>query len=424
MIKKIFVPYDNTYIEISLPEKNIAYLNDNPDYSDIDNNSSWIPDAVLARLATKKNVLVLMADATRDIPFQQIMDHFFSSMGNLPKSVRFCLATGTHEGDKKENYEILDYSRHCANKYHIPLKDSTIHSCYTSPLFYAGSTSFGNDVYVNTIVRNTDLILIHADMKNHYFAGYSNPIKYIIPGICGFKTIERNHALALDIRSTFGHHPLHPDIQRRNNPLAKDMWEGFQLVTKNIPVYVLLTVSSNRNIHWKKSGFLTDVLPEGMQIVDKRMGLTVKPHNKLIVSCGGYPNDESLYIAQRALELTKNALLIKGEILFIAACRNGIGPVKALENFYNPLKFDLPLLIEKYKDNYKMYTHKVYKFAQLIDRTRSIYMHSMLNDKQISDIHLKPIKDIQNIINQWIATDINCKINIFLDGNKTAVYPV
>ena len=49
-------------------------------------------------------------------------------------------------------------------------------------------------------------------MKTHYFAGYSNPIKNFVPGICAFETTEKNHSLALHPHSSFGLHPWHSDL--------------------------------------------------------------------------------------------------------------------------------------------------------------------------------------------------------------------
>jgi nickel-dependent lactate racemase len=421
MHKKIQIPYDHSHIDITIPEKNIVYLSTPWDQQQI-KPVTWKNDLALNHMVGDKKVLILLADATRDIPFHTIIDHLFLSLGKAPRAVTLCLATGTHDGDNDENDAILSYARNCADIHGIPLTATLIHNCHTHPCFNVGKTSFGNDILVNEIVHEHDFILIHADMKHHYFAGYSNPIKYIIPGICAYQTIERNHALALDARSTFGHHPLHPDANRRCNPVSQDMWEGFQLVTKNIPVYVILTISMARNIVWQKSGLLTDVVPQGMHAVDEKMGLRIPPSDKLIVSCGGYPNDESLYTAQRALELTKNAIRDGGDILFIAGCRNGIGPAKSIENFYHPLKGDLPALLRKYAHTYKMYTHKVYKFAQLINRINKLYFYSMLPDEKISIIHSHPVTNIQDVVDRWLDRENHCKINIFLNGNKIAVY--
>jgi hypothetical protein len=38
---------------------------------------------------------------------------------------------------------------------------------------------------------------------------------------------------------SLGHHPLHPDPKRRDNPLAKDMWEAYQLISAGPPTYVI-----------------------------------------------------------------------------------------------------------------------------------------------------------------------------------------
>ena len=67
-----------------------------------------------------------------------------------------------------------------------------------------------NRIYINDESKDIDVFVTHSDMKNHYFAGYSNALKNFMPGICKYETIERNHALALKDNSTFGHHPLHP----------------------------------------------------------------------------------------------------------------------------------------------------------------------------------------------------------------------
>jgi nickel-dependent lactate racemase len=280
----------------------------------------------------------------------------------------------------------------------------------------------GNDIYVNSEIRRAEIIIIFSDMKNHYFGGYSNPLKGLLPGICKYETIEKNHALTLNNKSMFGHHPLHPDKSRRDNPLAQDMLEGVKLIAADRPIFVLGTICKKDKILWTKFGKLEEVAAEGFLQVDKRYSVHVEPTDKIIVSSAGYPNDESLYIAQRALELTKNAVNDDGEILYFAACSNGIGPKKSVANFYEPLKADIDYILNSLSEKYIMYSHKTYKFAQLIKRMKAIYFYSELSDSEIKSIHLKPTISPQKIVNQWIAENENVKINIFTEGNKVAVY--
>ena len=152
------------------------------------------------------------------------------------------------------------------------------------------------------------------------------------------------------------------------------------------------------------------------------MSTKVHVADNMIVSCGGYPNDESLYTAQRALELTKNGVKEGGEILFIAGCANGIGPEKSIKNFYDPLKKDIAQVLSEFQNKYVMYVHKTYKFAALIQKINRIFIYSKLAENIMTDIHLYPISDPQAIVDRWLLDNPETRINIFTQGNKLAVY--
>jgi len=340
--------------------------------------------------------------------------------------VNALLATGTHDSNTPENKAIISDVAEIARLNNLNVDKLLIHDCHNDKMVYVGKTkSHGNDIYINEHLQQADIFLVFSDMKNHYFAGYSNAIKNFFPGVAGYNSIERNHSLAMDSRSKFGHHPLHPEKSRRNNPLAQDMLEAYQLVKKDKPVYLLATVTSGMDIVWVKAGILEQVLPLGISEVDKHFSVNVNPADNMIVSCGGYPNDESLYMAQRALELTRAGVKDDGEVLFLAECRNGIGPQKSIENFYQPLTEPVDEILEKFENRkYIMYAHKTYKFALMIKELRKIYVKSAMSDESILKIHLTPVTDVQNIINNWIKNNPDTKINIFGEGNKISVHQI
>lgn len=426
---KIKLPYNTSYIELEIPEKNIANLVGTEEEIIQGTNSEKLENAIsnfdgdnFQNLVKNKKVALIVEDHTREVPFEDRFNALFPRLKSA-KLLKAFLATGTHDGENEGNYHIRSLAEKAANQFNVNLIKTVIHSCHTDEYYLAGATeSLGNDIYVNTEIRDAEIIIIFSDMKNHYFGGYSNPLKGLLPGICKYETIERNHALTLNDRSMFGHHPLHPDKSRRDNPLAQDMFEGVKLIARDRPIFVLGTICKKDKILWTKFGRLEEVAPEGFLEVDKRYSVRVKPMDKIIVSSAGYPNDESLYIAQRALELTKNAIKNGGEILYVAACANGIGPKKSIANFYEPLKADIEYILNSLSEKYVMYSHKTYKFAQLIKRMKAIYFYSELSDKEIKSIHLTPINSPKEIVDQWIAENENVKINIFTEGNKVAVY--
>jgi nickel-dependent lactate racemase len=285
-----------------------------------------------------------------------------------------------------------------------------------------GKTSRGSPVIVNSAAVGHDVYVSLSDMKAHYFAGYSNVVKNFLPGVCGFETIEANHALALNPRSTFGVHPFHPDESRRDNPLADDMREAMEMITREARIFLVAIVSSNRKLVWADAGLPEPVTARGMELLDETSSFTVTPERRIIVSPGGYPQDKSLYHAQRAVELTKNAVADGGQILFIAECRDGVAPDSAIENFYNKLTAPLDDVIDSISGKYHLYEHKAYKFAELLKRVSQVRLYSKLDRETVQAAHLEFVEDPQMVIDEWIKEDAEVKILVLDKGNKIAVY--
>ena len=429
MLKTYRLPYNDSYIELKIPEENVLhYLALRTDNSNEDNIEQLRQAIARARgvplhfLVDKKKVGLIIEDATRAVPLDELLQVLFPHLSGAG-AICVLLATGTHDGENEDNYKIINKVKHYANHFSIPIKEIINHNCHAHEFYSAGITQgIKNEVFVNARVKDIQVFVTLSDMKNHYFAGYSNALKNFLPGICKYETIERNHALTLKEGATFGRHPLHPDPSRRTNPLSQDIWEGYQLIVGGRPVYVLATITKQDQILWAGAGTLEDVVSEGIKKVDEMMSVVVTPSDKMIVSCGGYPGDESLYTAQRALELTKNGIKDAGEIIFLAGCVNGIGHQKSIGNFYEPLKKDISDILSSYQERYIMYSHKTYKFAQLIQKMNKIHMLSRLPAYSVADIHLNPITDAQSVVDGWLKENPDTVINIFSEGNKLAVH--
>jgi len=423
------IPYHKSSLSIEIPEKNVHYYIDleSPEYEK--SNKDFLVETIhqsesisLEDFVVDKRVGMIVEDSTRDVPLKDLLENSCPALKKA-KSVRVFVATGTHNGDNEADREIVNLIKTCQKNLDFPLENIIVNNCHEDSFYQAGITSgIHNEIFVHNESRDMDVFLVFSDMKNHYFAGYSNPIKNFIPGICNYSTAEQNHALALKDESTFGHHPLHPDPQRRKNPLAKDMWEAYQLICAGRPTYVLATISKKGKILWSGAGLLEGITQQGIREVDQTMSREVVPTDKLIVSCGGYPNDESLYTAQRALELSKRGIKTDGEILFLAGCVNGLGPEKSVNNFFIPLTEDITQILSKLNQKYIMYSHKTYKFANLIQQMNQIFIKSELPPEQIRKIHLYPVTNAQSVINRWIKDDPQTSIGIVTDGNKVALH--
>ena len=425
---KIKLSYGQDRVQIEISDKNLAgFIQPSvtravPDTMSELNRVLENPHGTKLRdLVKSKSVCVLVEDHTRSEPHWELLSAVTPHLKDA-SSIQFMVTTGSHEVDHPGNRAIVDTIKRAAADAHLANYRIKIHDCHDKDMVNLGRTSRGTPVIIDSVAANCGVYVVLSDMKAHYFAGYSNALKSFLPGICAFESIEHNHAMALDPNSTFGRHPYHPDPKRRNNPLADDMREAMEIITKKAKVFTLAVISSGTKLVWADAGLIRPVIERGIEVLDETASFTVKSTPRIIVSPGGYPEDISLYHAQRALELTKNAVTDGGEILFLAECKDGVAPEEAVENFYNKLKAPLDTVLKSISKKYHLYEHKAYKFAELLKRISAVKMLTLLDEKTVTEVHLQKIGDAQAVVDKWIADDPDVKILVFDKGSKLSIY--
>lgn len=421
---KIPIHYGRRQVELEIPERNLAQAV-RPWPEDQAAADRYRPfDLPIAenfiRIIRDKRVCVLVPDGTRDFPWNAILDPLCRL---LPQAahVRFLVCTGTHAAETPENVLIRESIDEYAWKTGLPSFDTVVHDCDQAEYLHAGLTQYGTEVLYNAAAEPADVFVALSDVKYHYFAGYSNPVKNFAPGICAYRTAERNHSLTFDDRSCCGCHPWHPDPARRDQPLAVDLLEAMERIAGERPVWAAVTLSSRQKLLWAAFGPAAEVTPQAFEQVDDTTLHTVPPASRVIVSPGGHPDDGDLYIAQRALELTKAAFAPGGEVLFAAACLNGLGAPRTLENFYHKLTRPLDEVLRVAPAHYQLYSHKPYRFAQLIRRLERLWLWSELDDETVRAAHMHPARDPQAVIDRWVEQDPDAGILVVDQANKLAL---
>jgi nickel-dependent lactate racemase len=425
---EVNVTYGDGSIVLNIPEKNLAgVIKPNPTdaSSDVLDGINKVLDNPqgprLSDLSKNKSVCVLVEDHTRDAPHEAMVSGLVPRLTDANR-VQFIITTGSHEVNHPGNVKIVKMITRIADDAKLSNYNVLINDCRSIDVIDLGRTSRGSPVIVNSAATGHDVYVSCSDMKAHYFAGYSNVVKNFLPGVCAFATIEANHAWALNPRSTFGVHPFHPDELRRDNPLADDMREAMEMIAREAKIFLLALVTDSGKLVWADAGLHEPVTARGMKVLDDISSFTVNPTTRIVVSPGGYPQDKSLYHAQRAIELTKNAVTDDGEILFLAECRDGIAPESAIANFYNRLTAPLDKVIESISGKYHLYEHKAFKFAELLKRVSRVKIYTKLDEEIVLNAHLEKENNPQSVIDQWISEDPAVKIMILDKGNKIAVY--
>ena len=195
-----------------------------------------------------------------------------------------------------------------------------------------------------------------------------------------------------------------------------------EIIARDAKIFLVAIVSNNRKLVWAGVGQHEPVTARAMDLLDETSSFVVTPQTRIVVSPGGYPQDKSLYHAQRAIELTKNAVVDGGQILFLAECRDGVAPESAIENFYNKLTAPIDEVISSISGKYHLYEHKAFKFAELLKRVPRVRMYSKLDQDTVEAAHLERVEDPQSVIDEWIKENPEVKILVLDKGNKIAVY--
>lgn len=374
--------------------------------------SSEFPESIRGR-----TVGVLLSDGTRDVLLEAILPQILPLLMHAQK-VLFFICTGTHTVDTPENQTIINLIQSEAGKAGFQSYDIILHDCRQADFASAPTTRRRTEVLYNARLQEVDAFLVLSDVKHHYFAGYSNPIKNFVPGLCAFRTAEQNHSWTMDERSCAGIHPWHPDLALRDNPLAQDQLEAMNAIVKNRPVRALVTLSSEGRIQWADFGLAKDVTSKAFSKADEWNCFTVEPVHKMIVSPGGLPNDVDLYIAQRALELTVEAVCDGGEILFLSACPKGVGSLRTKAQFYDKLVCPLDEINAADRENYRLYSHKPGRFARLMRRLNRLWLHSEIDAGEIEKMHMAPCPEPQAVVNGWLRQNPEEKILAVDGANK------
>lgn len=382
--------------------------------------STPVGSPLLEELAAGRTVTYLLDDATRSEPHGEFVQAILERLRGAAL-VRGIIAVGSHERLSEANKLIMEQFRRVASELGVRFELS-VHDCEDASLHtHLALTSRGTPVEVNQSALEADVFVVTSDLKNHYFAGYSNPLKSFLPGICSFAAVEHNHSFALAPEASFGRHPWHPDPARRTNPVAEDMLEAVKVITAEKRVFVLGAVTRPGGVIWAGAGDMESVTREAIRQVDRAESVRVLPVRCLVVSPGGDPEDETLYNAQRGLELSRNGVTRGGEVLFLARCPKGVASTAAARaEFYDRLTAPLPEVIRGLASRYVLYSHKAYKFAQFIQAVERISMVTELPRAQVEAAHMAKAEDPQAVVDRWLK-DSDEPILVTTHANKVAL---
>ena len=386
--------YGKRHIELFLKEKNILkVLNSEeqevllkPENKLRDLLKNPIGSSPLRELIQQKGaqkILIIVNDITRPTPYKIISTTLLNELkeaGIKKNNIIFMVATGIHRDNYKEELSNIFGEDIISNYKFIN------HNADSPNLHYLGKLKSGNELWVNSLVSETDFIITTGVIVPHYFAGFSGGRKSILPGICGRKTIEVNHAQMVHLNARAAN--------LKNNPVHEEMQEAAEKVGVDFNINVV--TDEKHNIVEIVAGELLKSWLKGVEVCKKTYLYSIKQKAEVvIVSTGGYPKDINVYQAQKALDNAYQAVKPGGTIILLAECTEGYGePI--FEQWIKEAESPEDI-IKRIKEKFVLGGHKAYGIARVVKEVEVILISSLPPEK-VRKLFFIPMKNISPAI--------------------------
>lgn len=262
----------------------------------------------------KRNVVIVTDDNTRLTPVNSILSVVLDELrsgGIKEESITILIGLGTHrpmteqEIHEKFGKEIAEKYKIVNHQWHIPDALTSIGNC---------DTDF--EIVINKLILEADLILTIGSIVPHATAGFSGGGKTIMPGVCGERTIEYTHWMALD-------YAMNEILGRFDNPIRR----AIDNVAKTFPLKMMINtiLFNGSNIYDIVAGSLEQAFQAAVDSCKEVYGVTI-PHKADIVIAEAYPTDIDLRQAIKAICSADIVCRDNGVIILPAECTEGIAP--------------------------------------------------------------------------------------------------
>jgi nickel-dependent lactate racemase len=384
---------------LSNPEEKLKYLLKNPI------GSPSLKELIFQKKAQK--FLIIVNDITRPTPYKIILPPLLSELeeaGINKKDIKFIIATGIHRDNSKEELSNI-FGEDIISTYKF-----INHNADSPDLHYLGKLKSGNELWVNSLVSETDFIITTGVIVPHYFAGFSGGRKSILPGICGRKTIEDNHAKMT--------HPNARAGNLRGNPVHEEMQEAAEKVGVDFNINVV--INENHKIVEIVAGGLFESWQKGVEVGKKIYFYPIKKRAEVVIaSAGGYPKDINVYQAQKSLDNAYQAVKPGGTIILLAECTEGYGE-SIFEQWIKEAESPEDI-IKRIKEKFVLGGHKAYGIARVVKEVEVILISSLSKGK-VRKLFFIPMRNISPAID-YVKNKYGKDFQVYILPSGNTVVP-
>lgn len=396
---KVFLPYHQKKIEVSLSSRNLGPLIMPRELSPLPDVHEAITGALDGTRDTycfdtfvrkHDKVVIIVSDITRysgaDL-FLSLLINRINRCGVPDHDITIVFSLGIHRPmtfEEQKHVVGVEVAGRIRMENHDALNKQE--------LVFLGKTTRNTPVVVNRRVAEADKIVLTGTIGYHYLAGFGGGRKSILPGTAEYETCVATHLLSLRPEGG-GRHPSARTGVLQSNPMHEDMMEAARLVPPKFlfntvlsPDYGMLTIAVG---DWEESFY------QGCDFIDRHFKVSIaEPADLVVVSCGGYPKDINFIQAHKAFDYAFNALKSGGVMILIAACTEGIGN----PDFLDWLRFQDPAELEaKLKQKFQINGQTAYA-TLLKAKKATVLLLSELPDSVVRSMSLTPVHSMEEAL--------------------------
>ena len=319
----IKIPYGKTYQTINIDESQVNILKPKV----LDHNS--LSESAIVKQALenpidsprlrdlvrgKQKILVITSDHTRPVPSQITMPLLLSEIreGNPEAEITILIATGLHRATTEEELRAK-LGDEIFNQEKIVIHDAKDND----NLVYFGKLPSGGELWLNKLIKESDLIVAEGFVEPHFFAGFSGGRKSVMPGCAGEKTILWNHNarfIASD-KSRTG--------KIAENPIHKDML--FAAKTVGLAFILNVLLDHEKHIIAAFSGNMESAHEKGCTLSRELCEVKATESDIVVTTNGGHPLDQNIYQCVKGMTAAEACVKHDGIIIMCAECSDGAG---------------------------------------------------------------------------------------------------
>ena len=262
----------------------------------------------------KRRVLIITSDHTRPVPSRITMPLLLAAVreGNPQAEITILIATGMHRPTTQA--ELLErFGEEIVARERI-----VVHRAgEDDEMAFFGTLPSGGELWLNRLVKESELVLSEGFIEPHFFAGFSGGRKSILPGVASKKTVLYNH------NAGFIADPHARQGELDGNPIHRDMLFAAQQAGLAFILNVIL--NGDKRIVAAVAGDHELAHRAGCRLSEQMTRAEPVVSDIAITSNGGYPLDQNVYQSVKGMTAAEACVREGGAIIMCAALGDGHG---------------------------------------------------------------------------------------------------